>query len=104
MSIQSSSTAPRLEEFSDQLKSERYAAPIQRRYLWVAQRFHDYLERNVSPLRRSLRQSWRISCDGSFEVGASGTGGIQVMLSNGVAATKRPSTGSCGWCTDIGPL
>jgi len=45
MSIQSSFTAPRLEEFSDQLKSERYAAPIQRRYLWVAQRFHDYLER-----------------------------------------------------------
>lgn len=45
MSIQSSSTAPGLEEFSDQLKSERYAAPIQRRYLWVAQRFHDYLER-----------------------------------------------------------
>jgi len=70
MSIQSSSTAPRLEEFSDQLKSERYAAPIQRRYLWVAQRFHDYLERKciaieaVAPaeledfLRWELR-SWR---------------------------------------------
>jgi integrase/recombinase XerD len=70
MSIQSSSTAPRLEEFSDQLKSERYAAPIQRRYLWVAHRFHDYLERKciaieaVGPpeledfLRWELR-SWR---------------------------------------------
>jgi site-specific recombinase XerD len=34
-----------LEEFAVHLKTERYAAAIQRRYLWLAQRFVDYLGR-----------------------------------------------------------
>lgn len=45
MPIQPSSTASRLEEFKAHLKTERYAAAIQRRYLWLAQRFVDYLGR-----------------------------------------------------------
>jgi hypothetical protein len=45
MSIQSSSTASRLEEFEIHLRTDRYAAAIQRRYLWIAQRFVDYLAR-----------------------------------------------------------
>ena len=45
MSIQSSSTTSRLEEFAVHLKTERYAATIQRYYLWLAQRFVDYLGR-----------------------------------------------------------
>jgi integrase/recombinase XerD len=45
MSIQSSSTASRLEEFEIHLRTARYAAAIQRRYLWIAQRFVDYLGR-----------------------------------------------------------
>lgn len=43
MSIESTSTASRLEEFESHLKTFRYAAAIQRRYLWIAQRFVDYL-------------------------------------------------------------
>jgi len=43
MSIQSSSTVSRLEEFAVHLKTERYAAAIQRRYLWLVQRCVDYL-------------------------------------------------------------
>jgi integrase/recombinase XerD len=45
MSIQSSSTPSRLEEFESHLRTGRYAAAIQRRYLWIAQRFVDYLGR-----------------------------------------------------------
>ena len=45
MSIESSSTASRLEEFESHLRTARYAAAIQRRYLWIAQRFVDYLGR-----------------------------------------------------------
>ena len=45
MPIQSSSTAPQLGEFEVHLRAERYAAQIQRRYLWIAQRFIGYLER-----------------------------------------------------------
>src|SRR5580704_19664941 len=45
MSIESSSTALRLEEFESHLRTARYAAAIQRRYLWIAQRFVDYLGR-----------------------------------------------------------
>ena len=45
MSIQSSSTASRLEKFEIHLRTDRYAAAIQRRYLWIAQRFVDYLGR-----------------------------------------------------------
>src|ERR1051326_2890021 len=45
MSIESTSTASRLEEFENHLKTARYAAAIQRRYLWIAQRFVDYLRK-----------------------------------------------------------
>src|SRR5215471_13583013 len=45
MPIQSPLTTSRLEEFEVHLKVERYAATMQRRYLWLAQRFVDYLER-----------------------------------------------------------
>ena len=45
MPIQSSSTASRLEEFEIHLRTNRYAAAIQRSYLWLAQRFVDYLGR-----------------------------------------------------------
>ena len=45
MSIESSSTASRLGEFEIHLRTHRYAAAIQRRYLWIAQRFVDYLGR-----------------------------------------------------------
>ena len=43
MSIESTSTASRLDEFESHLETARYAAAIQRRYLWIAQRFVDYL-------------------------------------------------------------
>ena len=43
MSIESTSTASRLEEFESHLKTARYAAAIQRRYLWIAKRLVDYL-------------------------------------------------------------
>ena len=45
MSIESTSTATRLEEFESYLRTARYAAAIQRGYLWIAQRFLDYLRR-----------------------------------------------------------
>jgi integrase/recombinase XerD len=45
MSIQTASTVSRLEEFAVHLRTERYAAAIQRRYLWLAQRWIDYLGR-----------------------------------------------------------
>ena len=45
MPIQFPSTASQLEEFEVHLKTERYAAQIQRSYLWLAQRFVDYLGR-----------------------------------------------------------
>jgi len=45
MSLESISTASRLEEFESHLETARYAAAIQRRYLWIAQRFVDYLEK-----------------------------------------------------------
>ena len=93
MSIESSSTASRLEEFESHLRTARYAAAIQRRYLWIAQRFVDYLGRkggSVSPSRRPVRRSARISCDRTFEVGVGGTDGIRAIFSNGVAATRLP--------------
>jgi len=43
MSIESISTASRLGEFESHLETARYAAALQRRYLWIAQRFVDYL-------------------------------------------------------------
>ena len=43
MSMESTSTASRLEEFESHLRTAHYAAAIQRRYLWIAQRFIDYL-------------------------------------------------------------
>jgi len=43
MPVQSSSTTSRLEEFEVHLTTHRYTAVIQRRYLWLAQRFVDYL-------------------------------------------------------------
>lgn len=70
MLIQSSSTAPPLEEFKIHLRTGRYAAAVQRHYVRVAQRFIDYLKRtNVAVeaayvrelddyLGRELR-SWR---------------------------------------------
>jgi hypothetical protein len=90
MSIESASNASRLEEFEIHLITDRYAAAIQRRYLWIAQRFVHYLGGNVSASRRPMRRSARTSCDGSFEVGVGGTDGIRVIFSNGVAATKLP--------------
>ena len=39
-------SASRLEEFEVYLKTERYTAAIQRRYLWLGRRFVDYLGRN----------------------------------------------------------
>ena len=45
MPIQSSSNALRLEEFGIHLRTDRYAVAIQRRYLWLAQRFVDFLGR-----------------------------------------------------------
>jgi site-specific recombinase XerD len=70
MPIQSSSTASQLEEFEVHLKTERYAAQIQRSYLWLAQRFVDYLGRksiaieavHAGELENFLRwelRSWR---------------------------------------------
>ena len=43
MPIQSFSTGSHLEEFEIHLKTERYAAEIQRSYLWLTRRFVDYL-------------------------------------------------------------
>jgi integrase/recombinase XerD len=70
MPVLSSSTTSRLEEFEVHLKTERYAAQIQQRYLWIAQRFIDYLGRKciavegvgVPQLEDFLRwelRSWR---------------------------------------------
>jgi len=44
MSIQSSSSASRIEQLEVHLRTNRYAAGIQRSYLWLAQQFVDYLE------------------------------------------------------------
>jgi Phage integrase family len=70
MSIESSSTSSRLEEFESHLRTARYAAAIQRRYLWIARRFVDYLGRKCiaveaarapecEDLLRSDLRSWR---------------------------------------------
>src|ERR1017187_5660774 len=70
MSIESSSTASRLEEFESHLRTARYVAAIQRRYLWIAQRFVDYLGRKCIAVEaarapecedflRSDLRSWR---------------------------------------------
>ena len=70
MPVQSSSTASRLEEFEVHLKAERYSAQIQRRYIWIAQRFIDYLGRKciaaevayapeVEDFLRGEVRSWR---------------------------------------------
>lgn len=70
MSNQSSSSASRIEQLEVHLRTNRYAALIQRRYLWLAQRFVNYLEKRSLAieavheleleefLRRELR-SWR---------------------------------------------
>lgn len=105
MPNQSCSSTLRIEQLEVHLKNNRYAAAIQRRYLWLAQRFVDYLKRKSLAIEASIcrRQRWRSFCDGSFEVGVAGTDGIRVISSNGVGATKMPSTCFCGWCTDSGP-
>jgi len=70
MSIQSSSSASRIDQLEVHLRTNRYAAAIQRRYLWLAQRFVDYLEReslaieavHVPELEKFLRwelRRWR---------------------------------------------
>ena len=51
MSIQSSSSASRIDQLEVHLRTNRYAAAIQRRYLWLAQRFVDYLVK-WTPLSR----------------------------------------------------
>lgn len=70
MSNQSSSSASRIEQLEVHLRTNRYAALIQWRYLWLAQRFVNYLEKRSLAieavhepeleefLRRELR-SWR---------------------------------------------
>jgi integrase/recombinase XerD len=45
MPNQSCSSTLRIEQLEVHLKNNRYAAAIQRRYLWLAQRFVDYLKR-----------------------------------------------------------
>jgi integrase/recombinase XerD len=45
MSIQSSSSASRIEQLEVHLRTNRYSAVVQRNYLCLAQRFIDYLER-----------------------------------------------------------
>ena len=50
MSIQSSSSASRIEQLEVHLKTNRYAAAIQRRYLSLARRFVDYLEKQSVPI------------------------------------------------------
>jgi integrase/recombinase XerD len=45
MPIQSSSNASQIERLEVHLKTNRYAVAVQRRYLWLAQRLVDYLER-----------------------------------------------------------
>ena len=50
MSIQSSSSASRIEQLEVHLKTNRYAAAIQRRYLSFARRFVDYLEKKSVPI------------------------------------------------------
>lgn len=70
MSIQSSSSASRIDQLEVHLRTNRYAPLIQRRYLCFAQRFVDYLERkslsieavHVPELEEFLRwelRSWR---------------------------------------------
>ncbi len=70
MCIESIATASRLEEFESHLKTARYAAAIRRRYLWIAQRFVDYLGRKCIAVEaarapeheeflRSDLRSWR---------------------------------------------
>ena len=52
MSIQSFSYASRVEQLEVHLKTNRYAAAIQRGYLWIARRFVDYLERKSLAIER----------------------------------------------------
>lgn len=59
MSIQSSSTASRLEEFEIHLRTNRYAAAIQRSYLWIAQRFVDYLGRKCI----AVEEAYALECE-----------------------------------------
>jgi len=44
MSIQSSSSASRIDQLEVHLRTNRYAVGIQRSYVWLAQQFVDYLE------------------------------------------------------------
>jgi site-specific recombinase XerD len=46
MQIQSSSNKSRIEQLEVHLKTNRYSAEIRRHYLWVAQRFVEYIESN----------------------------------------------------------
>ncbi len=46
MPIHRSSNASRIEQFEVHLTTNRYAAAIRRHYIWVAQRFVEYLESN----------------------------------------------------------
>lgn len=50
MPIQSSSSASRIEQLEVHLKTNRYAAAIQRRYLCIANRFVEYLEKRSVPI------------------------------------------------------
>jgi site-specific recombinase XerD len=50
MSTQSSSNAPLIEELDLYLKAGRYSTQIRQRYLPLAQRFIDYLERRAAPM------------------------------------------------------
>jgi site-specific recombinase XerD len=44
MSMQSSGNVSRIEQLKIHLRTERYTAAIQQRYLWIVQRFLDYLQ------------------------------------------------------------
>jgi hypothetical protein len=90
MSIESSSTASRLEEFESHLKQPVMPRRFSGATCGLRSGLLITLGGSLSPLSRPIPRSATTSYDGSFDVGVGGTDGIRVMFSNGGAATELP--------------
>jgi hypothetical protein len=85
-----------------ELRTERYAAQIQRRYTWLAQRFLDYLESKTLAIETVRARELEDFLRWELRSFVAGTDGPRVILSIGVGDTQMPFTWFYAWCMDSG--
>jgi hypothetical protein len=100
MSIESTSTTFRLEEFESHLKTARYAVVIQRRYLWIAQRFVDYLGKKCI----AVEAAHAPECDDFLAGAPSGTLAARKHVVVFLLAHPDETTGGISNTVSSGPL